>query len=209
MDFSKIAVGISLLSFVVSLIVLWHAHLKPFKTTFSVGTPRMSMYKIQDGIFLTKKRNTWWIPSFDIPLTAMNLGSRSGEIKDVRLIVEIKDKVKTTKLYAYPKWVVNYSAFNRDRSSRFKWLETSVERSWYSTHLAGNQEKQMHIVLELDRFDEVRTGQLHLELQVATSEQDKWQSLDKFELFLIEDIYHSDSTYAPQNQSLEKLRKIA
>ncbi|EPM4837594.1 hypothetical protein ACTIQ8_004627 [Vibrio parahaemolyticus] len=209
MDLAKLAVVISILSFLVSVVVFWFSHLKPFKLECTFSAPRLSIYKINDGILPTKNRKSWWIPSIDIGLTAKNLGVKSGQLKDIRIVAIIASKNDVEKIYIYPRYIVNYPIFNRDRTDRFTWLESAIDREWYPIHLSGNQEKHMHIVLEYIRFDEVKVGTLNLELQIATSESNRWRVLDSFELVLTQDMFNSKSSVAPQNKAMEKMREIA
>jgi len=205
-----ISIIISIIALIISLYSLYIHSLKPFKLKFFYNSPTFSLYKIPPSISGNDSGKTWWIPSFDIGMSFYNLGSRSGEILDVRIKAELKlfDKTETIYKYCfYPKWIVDYAKFQKDNFERFIWLETSVIREWYPILLKGNSENHIHLILENTRWEEITEGEMSYCLEVITSEDKKWKECSKYNILVTRDIYETGSTISPYNNKIGKYRK--
>jgi len=166
------------------------------------------MYTIPPEVSGSEEGKTWWIPSFDIGMTFNNLGKRQGQVDDIRIVVTLNNHRAEKKFYFYPKWVVDYSKFNQYHTERFKWVKSAVLRDWYPFRLGADKEISLHLILESDRFDHKESGRLQLSLQISAEGSGNWDTINEYEMPLVEDIYDNENTFLPYNKSLEKLRKI-
>lgn len=207
MDIQWITIAISILALILSLISLWKSYLAPFKLKVAHDAPTFALYKITSEIS-GDFENIWWIPSFDIGFTFHNLGIRSGELTDIRLLTKLKSSDSEKKYTFYAKWIVDYAKFQQNRTDRFKWIEDSIKQDWYPLIFAGNEQKSFHIIFEGFRWDEKFTGILNIYLEIFSSQKKKWIECDRYCLTIVEDMYENKSTHTLSDSKLEKIRKI-
>ena len=205
---SEIAILISALALFVSILSLWINSLSAFSPRVSHDAPTFALHKISPKVSGDEAGRTWWIPSFDLGLSFYNGGRRDGEIRDIRLVAELVEHRNTRRYYFYPKWLVDYSQFQRHRPERFEWIDKSIIRDWYPFILGGQSEKDVHVVLEGDRWDHRFEGEMKIELQFASSKSSGWVSLAHYNLQIEEEMFSSKSSWGLYDKRIESLRKM-
>ncbi|MCC4632019.1 hypothetical protein [Xanthomonas dyei] len=208
MDSSKLPIVISAVALIVSLFALWVNALRPFRLKVSHDTPRFRLYRITPEISGSEDGSSWWIPSFDLGLSFYNVGKRSGEVSDVRIVGHLDGHRSRQQFVFYPKWVVDYATFQRAGSERFKWINSAVLRDWYPFTLGGESEKDLHLVLEPGRWDHKQIGELSLELEVFSSGSGKWTRKASYKLSVTDSMFDSKSSYAPYDEKMESRRNV-
>lgn len=203
-----IALIISGVALFVSFVALWVNSLSPFKLKILHEPPTFSLHKITPSISGSKDGKTWWIPSFDIGISFHNVGRISGEILDVRIVAEFEGYRFNKRYLFYPKWIVDYSAFNKDRTERFQWLEKAIIREWYPILLKGQSDVNLHLVLEADRWDQKENGKMTYCLEVISSKKKKWIECGRYSLHVTEDMFDDKSCYTTFDDKIEELRKL-
>lgn len=194
----------SALAFAVSILSLWKSTLSPFKLTVSYNSPTFTIYRISPEI--SSGAQTWWVPSIDMGITFYNHGKRRGEITDIRFVGTLTSQDKNRQFVFYAKWVVSFPTFQRQRSNRLKWANSSIERDWYPLMLTGDTQLPLHIIFEGFRWDQRYTGSLTLSLQLFSSDKEKWTNYETFKHILTDDMYDASSTRSLWNQKLAKTR---
>ena len=156
-----------------------------------------------------KKGRTWWIPSFDMSITFYNNGKRAGQVNDIRIIANYTDSETkhSETIYFYPKWIVDYSSFQRLRSERYKWLEESIIRERFPITVKGNDESYLHVILEADRWETKRKGEMSLTFQVHSSQHKKWKTCSDYMLSISEQMF-GWYAWTPFEKKLEQIRKL-
>ncbi len=202
-----IAIVISAIALIVSLLAFWMNILAPFKLRVMNDQPTFSMYKITPNISGNKEGKTWWIPSFDLGMSFYNIGRRPGEIIDIRIVGKFDGHRTSKKFYFYPKWIVDCSKFQEYGTERFDWIEKAVIREWYPILLKGASETQLHIILEGDRWDHIESGEMSLSLEVATT-RSQWKEIQKCSLSFHDDIFETKCRYTAFSPEVEELRKL-
>lgn len=187
MDWLKfIPIGISAISLLISLYVIWKIHLSPFKLLISFGDPLLKTYKITPQV--SGGKTIWYIPSIDIPMTFLNTGAKSGKVTDLRLTFSsLKKNINSSNHYKEtfkPRWCVHYEDYNSKRSERFSWLRESVENDWYPFYLLQNSPVAKHIILESFRWDKFPKGSFQIKLEVLSDESKEWRFLEEYEFSL-------------------------
>lgn len=208
MTTAGLALIVSGFALLTSLVSLWLNSLKPFELKLSHDTPTFRLYKITPQISGDKERKSWWIPSFDIGLSFYNLGKKPGEVLDIRIIGDLASHRTHRKFVFYPKWIVDYAEFNQSRGERFEWLKTAILREWYPSTLGANDQKDLHAILESDRWDHKESGEMTLTLQIVSSSDMQWQTCAEYKLLITEDMFDDRSSYTPYDEKIERLRKI-
>ena len=84
MDAANIALLISGIALIVSIISLWANNLSPFSLQVTHDTPTLSIYEITPSISGSEDGETWWIPSFNVGFSFLNAGRRPGKGERVR-----------------------------------------------------------------------------------------------------------------------------
>ncbi|HEV7164285.1 MAG TPA: hypothetical protein VGO35_02705 [Gammaproteobacteria bacterium] len=191
-----------------SVFSLWVNSLPPFSPRVSHDAPTFALYKIPPSVSGDEKKRTWWIPSFDLGLSFYNAGRVAGEIRDIRIIADVHELRNTRKFYFYPTWLVDYPSFQRYHTERFKWLEKSVLRDWYSFIVGGQAKADIHLILEGGRWDNIFEGTMEIELQFASSKSVKWVSLARYRLIITEEMFSSKSCWTPSDKRVESLREF-
>jgi hypothetical protein len=151
---------------------------------------------------------TWWIPNIDLGISFCNTGRLPGEILDMRIITEFKGHSTPRQCYFYPKWIVDYSKFQELRRKRFEWIEKAGVRNWYSFLLRGQSEKDLHIVLETERWEQRETGSMHLCLQYISSAKRKWITVAEYQCYISDDMFDERSTCSAGKKEVEELRNL-
>lgn len=169
----------------------------PFKLKVFNTPPRLSIYTISPEIHDTKGK-MWWIPSFDLGISFYNLGKRSGEILDMRIVVTKDQPMSKQECYFFsPIWVVDYPNFNEIKFDRKKWLSKAVRRDWYPLLLHSDDETQLHVIFEMlkvIRWDTKICGNFSLILEVKTSKKEDWVPIKKFGVTIFPGLYTSNET---------------
>jgi len=204
-DIALIVSGVALL---VSFIALWVNSLSPFKLKILHDSPTFTLYKITSSISGSKEGNTWWIPSFDVGISFHNVGRISGEILDARIVAEFKGHRSNRKYVFYPQWIVDYSAFQKDRTERFQWLKKAIIREWYPVLLKGQSDINLHLILETGRWDQKENGKMLYCLEVISSKKKKWIECGRYSLLITEDMFDEKSCYTTFDNKIEELRKL-
>ena len=208
MSNADIALIISGVALFVSFIALWVNSLSPFKLKILHDAPTFTLYKITPSISGTTDGKTWWIPSFDVGISFHNAGRISGEILDVRIVAEFKGHRSARKYVFHPKWIVDYSSFNKDRTERFQWIKKAIIRDWYPVLLKGQSDVTVHLILENDRWDQKENGKMSYCLEVISSKKKKWIECGRYSLPVVEDMFDSKSCYTSVDNKIEELRKL-
>jgi hypothetical protein len=199
-----IPVGISILALILSLISLWRSHLAPFKLKVAYDAPHFCIYKYEIG------KDLWWIPSIDLGMTFHNVGSRSGQVLDVRALLRLEDKDGRITIYPfYPQWIVDYKKFNSIQRKRFQWLNEAVARKWYPIFLSPKKQVSYHIVLEKMPWEVIREGFLTLELQVFSTQKRNWKTIHNFSVGipLTKAVYEGSESYGFFDDRIDAIRK--
>jgi hypothetical protein len=202
-----IAIIFSSIALIVSVLSLWLSNLRPFKLKVLFDAPTFSFYKITPSISGNKENKTWWIPSFDLGISFNNLGKLAGEITDIRIKGEFKTKENTKTIYFYPKWIVNYSVFQKHRTERFNWIDEATIRDWYPLLLPPSGSETIHLILEGDRWDEQIYGDLIFNIEINSSKNKKWKKYGKYDLPITKYRFESKSSVTPYNRELAEIRK--
>jgi hypothetical protein len=208
MSTAEVALVVSGLALLVSIASLWINSLKPFKLRLSHDSPTFKLYEIAPAVSGNKEGRTWWIPSFDVGMSFYNGGRLPGQVLDIRIVLELAGHRSSRRFVFYPKWIVDYSHFHRDHADRFKWLESAVLRDWYPFVLGAQSEKDLHLVLESDRWDHKERGQMKLTLEVIAAGSRQWSACATYALFLSEDMFGSTSSFTAYDEKIEKLRAM-
>jgi hypothetical protein len=203
-----IALIVSIVALVTSIGSLWVNSLKPFKLSVSNDSPTFKLYKITSAISGARAGATWWIPSFDVGMSFYNLGRRPGKVLDVRIIAKLNGHRSQRKFVFYPKWIVKYADFQRDRAERMTWINSAVSREWYPFMLAPMGERDIHVILEGDRWDHKESGTIEFSLEAFSSSEKTWSTLGRYELHISEDMFEGNSSYTVSDVKIEKLRRI-
>jgi hypothetical protein len=208
MGTAEVALVISGAAFVASAISLWVNSVMPFRLRVSHDAPTFSLYKITPEISGDEEGRTWWIPSFDLGISFYNTGRLPGEILDLRIVAKFKGHRTTRRYVFYPKWIVNYPQFQELHAERFEWINKAVVREWYSFLLKGQSEKELHVVLETDRWEQRETGSMHLCLQYIASAKREWMTAAEYEFHVSDDMFDEKATYTAHDEKVEGLRKL-
>ena len=208
MTIAELALLVSGLAFVVSIASLWVNSLRPFKLKLSHDAPTFKLYKITPNISGSEEQRTWWIPSFDIGVSFYNVGRIAGELLDIRIVAKFEAHRSDRTFTFYPKWIVDYSRFQKDRADRFTWLDTAILRDWYPFMLGSQSEKNLHVVLESDRWDHRESGEMTLTFEVIASDTRRWRNCATYKLAVSKDMFEGMSCYTAYNENIERLRKI-
>ncbi len=200
-----IPISISTLALFISLISLWKSYLAPFKLKVCHDSPTFALHKITPAI--SGGKSTWWIPSIDMGFTFHNLGRKSGEVTDIRMLIEIDDKKSKKNYTFYAKWVVDYPKFQQDRTERMNWIHNSVIRDWYPLILTGEEQKSLHLILEGHRWDNKIKGELNLCLEIYSSQKKKWTECSRYNHIITREMFDEKSCYSLNDSKLSKIRK--
>ena len=211
MVFTLIPLLISSLALVISLISLWKTQFSPFKLQINHSTPTFTLYEITPEMSGNKLGRTWWVPCFNLGISFCNLGQQTGEVIDLRIVAELTANENVRKHAFFPKWVVDYSSFQKYQSDRFRWIESSVIREWYPISLAGKESKSMHLIFEpeLVRWDDIETGMMTFCLEVFSSREKKWLECDRYSLSITKDMYESGASTTPWDSKLGEIRRMS
>jgi hypothetical protein len=201
-----ITILISSVALIFSIYSIWISNLRPFKLRIFNDAPTFTLYKITPQISGNKNGETWWIPSFDVGLSFNNLGKQSGVINDIRIRCTQKKKKGDKVFYFYAKWVVKYSTFQKLRTNRLKWIDEAIIKDWFSTILPGTSSKDLHIILENDRWDNKFEGLFDIDLEIFTSKSKKWIKLSNFEMPVFKEMFEEKSSYTLSIKELEIIR---
>jgi hypothetical protein len=202
-----LAIILSSLALVISVLSVWINYLKPFKLKVFNDAPTFSLYKITPNISGSETGKTWWIPSFNIGFSFNNLGKQSGILHDIRLVCTQNESQTKKEIKFYPKWIVNYSVFQKFNTERFTWIDEAVNKDWYSMILPSNSSKDIHVILEGDRWDHKFTGRFKITLEIYTSKKNEWIKLSEYDWNVDDDMFENKSTYTLYDSELGALRK--
>jgi hypothetical protein len=208
MTTAEIALLVSGIALLVSVASLWVNSLSPFRLRVSHDAPRFSLYKITPSVSGSKDGKTWWIPSFDLGVSFYNAGRVAGEVLDLRIVAELTSHRTNRKYTFYPKWIVDYARFNQRHTERFAWIEAAIIREWFPFTLGGQDQRELHLVLEGDRWDHKQEGTLKLVLEAISSKTKAWEEKASYELHVSEDMFESKSTYVAYDKNAERLREL-
>jgi hypothetical protein len=208
MTTAEVALIVSGLALLVSIASLWANSLRPFKLSLLHDAPTFKLYKINPNVSGAEDGQTWWIPSFDIGISFYNTGRIPGEVLDIRIVAELAGHRSNRKFVFYPMWIVDCSRFEQDRTERFKWIKSAILRDWYPIMLGAQGEKDVHVVLESDRWDHKESGEMKLTFEVIAAGMREWSRCETYTLPISEDMFESTSSYTPYDEKIETLRKL-
>lgn len=208
MTYGSNVIIVSCVALLISFIALWANNLRPFSLKVSHDAPAFTLYKITPSISGTENGKTWWIPSFDLGISFYNAGRIAGEILDMRIVAEFKGHYSMKKYTFYPKWVVDYSIFQKNRTNRFKWIASAVKRDWYPIVLSGQQSESIHVILEDDRWDQKESGEMTSCLQVISSKKKRWIEYGRYSIHIIDRIFEKEESWTTYDSKIEELRKL-
>lgn len=189
---------ISIVAIAVSLYTLWANLLIPFRLKVLHGPLTLTFYHVDDGV------DSWWVPSIDIGFSFHNKGAISGQILDVRIILEIDGQ----EYVFYPMWIVDYPKYQEQRGNRAEWISKATIRRWYPLLLRGKTSVDMHLVLESEAWCQAILGNGIFKLQVAQSNRrlrSKWRDCGEYSMELIQRMYDERSYWAANNVQLTQL----
>ena len=208
MPYETVAVIVSCVALLISLAALWANNLRPFSLKVSHDAPTFALYRITPSISGSENGKTWWIPSFDLGISFYNAGRVAGEILDMRVVAELKGHRSVRKYNFYPKWIVDYSIFQKNRTNRMKWIDLAMKREWYPIVLPGQQSESVHVILEGDRWDNKENGRMEYCLQILSSKKKKWVEFCQYSLPIHEEMFESKSCWSTYDSRIEELRKL-
>jgi len=208
MPYESIVIIVSCLALLISFIALWINSLRPFSLKVSHDAPTFTLYKITPSISGSENGKTWWIPSFDMGISFYNAGRIAGEILDMRIIVEFRGHRSVKKYTFYPKWIVESSIFNKNRTNRHKWIDSAVKRDWYPIVLLGQQSESVHVILEGSRWDEKETGRMTYYIQIISSKKEKWIGYGQYSLSIFDEMFEEEGSFTTYDSRIEELRKL-
>ena len=163
------------------------------------GSPTLTVYKFTEG------DTTWWIPSFDLSLSILNEGARSGQVEDLRIIAEWKGYRESRKYEFYANYIVDYPSFHSDRKHRLQWERNAVIGEWKALWFQGHSEKHIHIVLEGPRWDTKQVGHIFCTLEIkevvvramGLRRQEIWKPLAEYKFLITPQMFDDTSTCKP------------
>jgi hypothetical protein len=74
--------------------------------------------------------------------------------------------------------------------------------------LGANEEKDVHVVLESDRWDNKEEGEMSMSLEIASSDNAGWTKHATYTLHITDDMFGDKSSYSPYDEKRERLRKM-
>ena len=208
MEIEDVALILSGIALTVSILSLWVNNLAAFSLRVTHDAPTLSLYKITPDVSGSEDGKTWWIPSFDVGFSFLNAGRRPGQVLDIRIVADFEGHRSKKRYVFYPKWIVDYAAFQRKRTARFEWIHDAVLRDWYALTLGGQQDAHTHLILEGGRWDDRFQGRMICSLQVVSSEKRGWAELAEYEWLITEDMFDEKSTHTASDKNVEALRKF-
>jgi hypothetical protein len=208
MPYESIAIVASCLALIISLIALWCNSLRPFSLKVSHDAPTFTLYKITPSESGSENGKTWWIPSFNLSISFHNAGRIAGEILDMRINAKLEGHRLIKKYAFYPKWVVDYSVFQKYRTDRFTWASSAVKRDWYPIVLPAQQSESIHVIMEGERWDEKQSGRMTYCLQIISSRKKKWIEYGQYSLPIFDEMFEEKSSYSTYDTRIEEIRKL-
>jgi len=210
-DFQYFSLFVSLLSSLIalgiSIVSLWKAYFAPFRLEIACEAPTLTLYKITPEMSESKVDLTWWVPSFFMGISFTNVGQRTGQVIDVRILAEITSKGKPQKYAFFAKWVVDYASFMQNRENRFAWMKRAVKRNWYPLILRGGETKTLHLILEpISEWYYGNKGMMKLYFQIFSSEEKRWLEIAQFWLEVDKDLYETGRSVIAYDSRLEDTR---
>ncbi len=208
MEIAEVALLFSAIALIVSTISLWVNSLTPFSLSVTHDTPTLAIYEITPSMFGSESGKTWWIPSFNIGFSFLNTGKRPGKILDIRIVADLAEPRSHKRYVFYPKWLVDYSRFQKDRTKRFQWIHEAVLRDLYSLSLGGQKDAHIHLILEAERWNEKFQGEMRCRLQIMSSQKREWVDLGEYNLPITEKMFEEKSSYSPYDRKREEIREL-
>jgi hypothetical protein len=175
-----ISLAVSVLAFGISLIALWGSQLQPFSPGLITSDPSFRVYAIHSRKSLRAK--VWYLPSFDISITAWNKGAKPGVLSDMRMRVTIQDRTGGIEQFIFrPVWMVDFAQFEK-ATDRFSAISAATSR-WYGVPLPDRTPRTLHLMFEAPgRWDQTRPPfHLRAELEYTSSARDRWVTHATFE----------------------------
>ena len=199
---SEIAVIISAAALSLSVLVLWINSLRPFRLKMVHGGATFRLYKITPSMSGDKTGKTWWIPSFDMPVSFHNRGKLSGVVWDIR----IRALFKSEWLKFYPLWVVDYGAFQKHRGDRFRWIQEAVTGQWYPVFLTGQEAQHRHLIFEGPRWENGHEGVMTCIIETFAATRNRWIPCCSFLLHVPPQMYETTDSQMVEDTHVGHIR---
>ena len=190
------SIVISSAALILSLVTFWKTQLAPFRFWVANDGMTFRLYRVHE----------WWIPSIDIGFTFCNMGSKSGEVLDIRVRTKLSVAGETLDFPFYAKWIVDYAKFQKHGGDRFGWLEDGLLRDWYPILLKGGEQVSLHLILEGIRWDEKVEGKLSCGLEIYSSDIGKWTEHSRYSLTVDTSMFERGDSYTFHSPVLDTTR---
>jgi hypothetical protein len=169
-----IALLISIVALFISIISIWKSYFAKFKLVTTVGNLGIRIFPLQH------KKEKWYLPTIDIPISLTNEGARIGKVLGLRILIHFLDSPKKNDFQEiYPRWEVDSKKFN-SLGNDFDGLEESTQMDWMPFILLPKQTVTKHIIFR-ERWDSMFVFEkVTFELEVFTNTTRKWKKVAKW-----------------------------
>jgi hypothetical protein len=76
---TAVSLAISIAAFILSSVALWQTHFAKFKLVNTVGNLQIRIYPLKH------KKEKWYLPTIDVPVSLTNEGARVGKVLGLRI----------------------------------------------------------------------------------------------------------------------------
>ena len=203
---TAISIAISIAAFILSIITLWQSHFSKFNLVNTVGNLQIRIYPLQH------KKDKWYLPTIDIPLSLTNEGARVGKVLGLRIRAHFPDLPKPNNYQLInPKCEVDYKKFKSMSNQSFKWMDEAIIGEWMPFVVLPKQTITKHLVFQ-SRWDEVVIqDNVIFELEIYTNIKKKWLRIAQWEATLSSEIWSSKiesmSSFVFPEENMEQIEK--
>jgi hypothetical protein len=178
---SLVSVLISFTSAGIAFTSLWRTHLARFKPSVVAGLIRHRMCAFKS------EGSQWYISSFDLPLTVVNEGARSGQVRGLRLRL------------SYPRLPIpnNYELVEATfelppqeasmiSQNRLEWLQKATVTRWMPFIVLPRASVTKHVIFDARWEAPVVQKEVEIELQMLTERSQDWMPVADYKHCLAE-----------------------
>ncbi|MEW6084842.1 MAG: hypothetical protein AB1607_09625 [Chloroflexota bacterium] len=183
---TAISITISIAAFILSTVALWQTHFAKSKLVNTVGNLQIRLY------FLQHKKEKWYLPTIEIPISLTNEGARVGKVLGLRVRVWFPDLPDSQKYQLInPLCEVDYKKFDSMNDQLFEWTDEAVLGEWMPFTVLPKQTVTKHWVFQ-SRWDEVIIqDNVIFELEIFTNVVKKWRKIAKWKATLSPEMWNT------------------
>ena len=176
------SIAIALGALLVSSVSLWRSHFAKLRTIVVSGPLRLRIYPIKsDG-------RSWFLTSFDLPVSFLNPGAQPILITGVQLRLHFpKIPIPGNAELVPAKWEIGLSDAQRIGKDRFTWIREIAPADFMSFAVLPTQTVVKHLILETRWEEPVISDEVQVTLEWRASSKADWSkavkwiiNLDKF-----------------------------